>query len=162
MSGSSPERKRSSFRESSLFSLRHERSASACEAAHSVSSARRSAKTSRLSSKTAKGCSGSPPRCLTVAAKSAPAAERGCPCVETRSSKLLPSAATAPLPITVRPMMSVGRSVSELAATSASRISLMLLPSMVSTFQPHASYFIATFSVSTSSTLVESCTLLAS
>ena len=33
-----------------------------------------------------------------------------------------------PLPMTVRPMMSVGRSVSEFAATSASRISLMLCP----------------------------------
>ena len=98
----------------------------------------------------------------TVAAKSAPAAVSGWPWVETRFSKLLPSAATAPLPITVRPMMSVGRSVSELAATSASRMALMLLPSMVRTFQPQASYFIATFSVSTSSTRVESCTLLAS
>ena len=59
-------------------------------------------------------------------------------------------------------MISVGRSVSLSAATSASRIALMLLPSIESTFQPHASYFMATFSVSTSSTLVESCTLFAS
>lgn len=62
----------------------------------------------------------------------------------------------APLPMTVWPMMSVGRSVSLSAATSASRISLMLCPSIDNTFQPHASYFMATFSVITSSTFVES------
>ena len=58
--------------------------------------------------------------------------------------------------MTVWPMMSVGRSVSLSAATSASRISLMLCPSIDNTFQPHASYFMATFSVITSSTFVES------
>ena len=68
----------------------------------------------------------------------------------------------APLPMTVRPMMSVGRSVSEFAATSASRISLMLCPSTDSTFHPHASYFMATFSVITSSTFVESWMLFES
>ena len=66
------------------------------------------------------------------------------------------------LPMTVRPMISVGRSVSEFAATSASRISLMLCPSTDSTFHPHASYFMATFSVMTSSTFVESWMLFES
>ena len=43
-----------------------------------------------------------------------------------------------------------------------SRISLILCPSTDSTFQPQASYFMATFSVSTSSTLVESWMLFES
>jgi len=93
---------------------------------------------------------------------SAPAAESGWPCVETLFSYDVPSAATAPLPITVRPMMIVGRSVSAPAVRSAARISSTDCPSTWSTFQPQALYLAPTSSVSTSSTLVESWMLFES
>ena len=56
----------------------------------------------------------------------------------------------------------VGRCGSAMASSSAWQISSTLCPSIVTTFQPHALYFMAVSSVLTKSHCVESCTLLAS
>ena len=52
--------------------------------------------------------------------------------------------------MTVVPMMSVGFSVSATARLSAARIAAGSLPGIVSTRQPHASYFFAVSSLVTS------------
>ena len=122
ISGSLPLRKESSFPASSGLSRRHLASSSFIQATQLRSSFARASYSLRLCGKMANGSSGLPPRLLMVAAMSAPAAERGCQWVDTLFSKLSPFAPRAPFPMTVLPMMRVGRSVSLPAAVSASRI----------------------------------------
>jgi hypothetical protein len=73
-------------------------------------------------------------------------------------SKGVPSALTAPLPITVRPTMKVGFSFSAQARLSAARIWSKSWPSTVSVRQPQASYFLAVSSDMVSLVICESCT----
>ena len=72
------------------------------------------------------------------------------PCVAHLPSYGSPASVTAPLPITVVPMMSVGFSRSATARASAARIAAASLPGIVSVRQPHASYLRAVSSLVTS------------
>ncbi|KAF5041061.1 hypothetical protein DSECCO2_526950 [anaerobic digester metagenome] len=121
-SGSFPERYCNSFAASSGCSLSHCCCIAFLWAAEAIFSFRFRAYHPATSGKTANGSSGFPPRLAMDFSKEAPDSPSGMPWVAHLRSKLSPSAVSAPLPITVFPMIRVGRSCSSWAASSAARM----------------------------------------
>ena len=155
-SGVSFEKNFSNLAANSGFSFAH----AACFAFFTAAAATNSLflflKKSSTSGKIRNGFSTSPPRFSMVFSNEPPASPNGIPWVETLRSNSPPLASNAPLPIIVLPMMSVGFSFSSLAAFKAERMASMLFPSMVITFHPQASYFLAVSSCVTWLVSVES------